>query len=223
MVLPRRFATSFTSPVLKSYLDNGIPVVLGLVKVGPTNLPVGLTDNHQVLAFGYREGSSAKEVFIYDPNYPAVVTPILTDSAPISVTRNHFSHVCSVLPLFFCAPGRSYTDTLYRLGISSPDPAGMVTLTITDSGERSITRNHYSQFCTFFPVFVCAPGDTYTERINPFHITESISYPRSPYSSEITEDTGERVRGFFVIEGLPYALPLVPPPHYIYPSLMLLN
>jgi hypothetical protein len=59
-------------PKLKRYLDRGSPRVIGLIRVGPTNNPGKVSDNHQVLAIGYRWNAFTNEIEIkvYDPNHP---------------------------------------------------------------------------------------------------------------------------------------------------------
>ena len=59
-------------PRIKSLLDRGFPVHLGIVRVGPSRDPSLLGKNHQVLAIGYREYSQPGQIdlIVYDPNHP---------------------------------------------------------------------------------------------------------------------------------------------------------
>jgi hypothetical protein len=56
-------------PHIKSDLDAGRLVPLGLIKVKSTN-PSDLCKNHQVLAYGYDLNGPDLTVWLYDPNYP---------------------------------------------------------------------------------------------------------------------------------------------------------
>jgi hypothetical protein len=56
-------------PHIKSDLDNGILVPLGLIKVKSSN-PSDLGKNHQVLAYGYDLDGTDLTIWLYDPNYP---------------------------------------------------------------------------------------------------------------------------------------------------------
>ncbi len=57
---------------VKDLIDRGMPVVIGLVREGPTSDPTRAANNHQVLAIGYRfnPGTGDVEVLVYDPNHP---------------------------------------------------------------------------------------------------------------------------------------------------------
>ena len=59
-------------PRIKSLLDRGFPVHLGIVRVGPSRDPSLLGKHHQVLAIGYREYSQPGQIdlIVYDPNHP---------------------------------------------------------------------------------------------------------------------------------------------------------
>jgi hypothetical protein len=65
---------------LRNYIDNGMPVPLGLIKA--TNLLEIGNENHQVVAFGYRfdRNSESMQVFTYDNNFPRQVA--ILDSDP---------------------------------------------------------------------------------------------------------------------------------------------
>jgi hypothetical protein len=55
-------------PHIKSDLDAGILVPLGLVKV-KSSKPPDLCKNHQVLAYGYDVDGTDVTIWLYDPNY----------------------------------------------------------------------------------------------------------------------------------------------------------
>jgi hypothetical protein len=65
------YMTTQEWPKLKTHLDRGEPRVIGLIRVGPTNNPADVSDNHQVVAIGYRLNKLTNEVEIkvYDPNH----------------------------------------------------------------------------------------------------------------------------------------------------------
>jgi hypothetical protein len=54
-------------PGARDDLDSGVPVPLGLVTMRTAD-PLGLAQNHQVLAYGYRREGAAVTVQVYDPN-----------------------------------------------------------------------------------------------------------------------------------------------------------
>jgi len=54
-------------PKVKGHIDRGMPVILCLIR---TNDLFKVTENHQVLAIGYREESEWIYIKIYDPNRP---------------------------------------------------------------------------------------------------------------------------------------------------------
>jgi len=56
-------------PHIKSDLDAGRLVPLGLIKVKSSN-PPDLCKNHQVLAYGYDLDDTDLTIWVYDPNYP---------------------------------------------------------------------------------------------------------------------------------------------------------
>jgi hypothetical protein len=56
-------------PRVRAEIDAGRLAMLGLVRQAGWN-PLTLTDNHQVLAFGYSIDGDAITVRIYDPNWP---------------------------------------------------------------------------------------------------------------------------------------------------------
>jgi hypothetical protein len=56
-------------PRIKSDLDAGRPVPLGLIKV-KSDEPEDLGKNHQVLAYGYDLDGTDLSIWLYDPNYP---------------------------------------------------------------------------------------------------------------------------------------------------------
>ena len=77
-------------PHIKSDLDAGRLVPLGLVKVKSTN-PSDLCKNHQVLAYGYDLNGPDLTVWLYDPNYPNndavnLTLSIASVQAPVPVT-----------------------------------------------------------------------------------------------------------------------------------------
>jgi hypothetical protein len=55
-------------PIIKSKLDGGLPVPLGLVRI-KSNEVLRLGENHQVLAYGYDLVGDELTLFIYDPNF----------------------------------------------------------------------------------------------------------------------------------------------------------
>jgi len=59
-------------PRIKSLLDRGFPVHLGIVRAGPSRDASLLGKHHQVLAIGYREYSQPGQIdlIVYDPNHP---------------------------------------------------------------------------------------------------------------------------------------------------------
>ncbi|MEN8123246.1 MAG: hemopexin repeat-containing protein [Bacteroidota bacterium] len=64
---------------LKKSIDRGNPKILCLIRVGPTNAPFEVADNHQVVAIGYKQNlyNNEVEVFVYDPNYNGKTSSIL--------------------------------------------------------------------------------------------------------------------------------------------------
>src|SRR5262245_34572286 len=70
---PRVEAVGTEWRAIRRVLDGGHPCPVGLVRVAGTN-PRGLTNNHQVLAFGYdaADDGSAFAIRIYDPNHPGL-------------------------------------------------------------------------------------------------------------------------------------------------------
>lgn len=56
-------------PQVRADLDAGTPVPLGIVTVASAR-PSDLSENHQVLAFGYTVSGSQVSVDVYDPNQP---------------------------------------------------------------------------------------------------------------------------------------------------------
>ncbi len=56
-------------PRIRDEIDAGRPSMVALVRQTGWN-PLGLTMNHQVLAYAYDEGPEAIVVRIYDPNWP---------------------------------------------------------------------------------------------------------------------------------------------------------
>jgi hypothetical protein len=56
-------------PKIKSDIDAGHPVPLGLIKI-KSSIPHDLCKNHQVLAYGYDLDGTNLTLHMYDPNYP---------------------------------------------------------------------------------------------------------------------------------------------------------
>lgn len=54
-------------PLLRGLLDGGIPASLTLLRVGGAGDP---SRNHQVVAIGYQEDGSSRQIHLYDPNHP---------------------------------------------------------------------------------------------------------------------------------------------------------
>jgi len=67
------FKTEQEIPALRRSIDAGIPIILGLIRVGQSNIPDEVFKNHQVLATGYRfnEGTGQMLIDVYDSNYPS--------------------------------------------------------------------------------------------------------------------------------------------------------
>jgi hypothetical protein len=65
-------------PKVRSRLENGQPVVLGLIRVHTGQSP---TDNHQVLAAGYDfdDQTNLMTIHLYDPNHPGEEPSLLFD------------------------------------------------------------------------------------------------------------------------------------------------
>ncbi|MBA2381930.1 MAG: hypothetical protein H0V73_07455 [Chloroflexi bacterium] len=56
-------------PKARAELDAGRLVPLGLIRISAVN-PFQLTNNHQVIAYGYAEDGAGVTLRIYDPNWP---------------------------------------------------------------------------------------------------------------------------------------------------------
>jgi hypothetical protein len=66
---PRVVALRAEWPRIRAGIDDGHPVVVGLIRAsGPS--PWKLTSNHQVLAFGYEQEATRVTIRVYDPNHP---------------------------------------------------------------------------------------------------------------------------------------------------------
>lgn len=76
-------------PLLKSYLDQGKPVVLGLIACSG-----GLADCHQVVACGYEINNGIISINIYDNNYPDDDTVAIQSTVDISANP-HWNEVNS--------------------------------------------------------------------------------------------------------------------------------
>src|SRR2546422_666780 len=63
---------------VRDAIDRGAPIILGLIREGPTSDPTRAGNNHQVLAVGYRynDGTQDMEVLVYDPNHPHMLPKI---------------------------------------------------------------------------------------------------------------------------------------------------
>lgn len=67
---------------LRSKIDTGEPVALGLVRAGPDDtLLTKIGDNHQVVAYGYELSGSVIRIYVYDNNYPDEEIELSTDIA----------------------------------------------------------------------------------------------------------------------------------------------
>ena len=64
--------TAAEIPGLKSSVDRGVPVVIGLI--GARSLPNVGRHNHQSVAFGYEVVGGGVDVLIYDPNTPGATS-----------------------------------------------------------------------------------------------------------------------------------------------------
>jgi hypothetical protein len=73
-----RLTARFEMPKVRSRLENGKPVVLGLIRVHSGQKP---TDNHQVLAVGYDfdDQTNLMTILLYDPNHPGEEPSMLVD------------------------------------------------------------------------------------------------------------------------------------------------
>jgi hypothetical protein len=56
-------------PRIRREIDEGRLAMLGLIREAGVN-PVGLTANHQVIAYGYAEDGRGVSLRLYDPNWP---------------------------------------------------------------------------------------------------------------------------------------------------------
>jgi len=66
---PRIDAIRLEWPRIRAELDAGHPAVVGLIRASGAS-PWRLTQNHQVLAFGYAESPRTISIRVYDPNHP---------------------------------------------------------------------------------------------------------------------------------------------------------
>ena len=66
---------------ITGFLDGDKMRILGLIRQSSWN-PFGLTENHQVLAYGYSDDGTTRKLRIYDPNHPNddTVTLEITDA-----------------------------------------------------------------------------------------------------------------------------------------------
>ena len=81
-VTRRRVTREEAVPALRRSIDEGVPQVLGLVRVVSWS-PLATSHNHQVLAYGYEEAGGDQpagllRVLIYDPNWPDDDDVVLT-------------------------------------------------------------------------------------------------------------------------------------------------
>jgi len=75
-------------PKIRSSIDRGVPVVLGLIGTSKFYTP---QKNHQVVCFGYEEMPSGQTTFlIYDPNEPVGESPKSLNSNPASIRNNKY-------------------------------------------------------------------------------------------------------------------------------------
>jgi 5-hydroxyisourate hydrolase-like protein (transthyretin family) len=72
---------------LKRAINYRAPIIMGLIRVGPTKDPNKASSNHQVLGIGYRynDGTKEVEIDVYDPNHPGHTGKI---SMNIGIPRN---------------------------------------------------------------------------------------------------------------------------------------
>jgi hypothetical protein len=71
-------------PWIRAEIDTGHPAVVGLIRASGGS-PWVLTQNHQVLAFGWEAGEGHVRLRVYDPNHPGrddVELRITIDAAP---------------------------------------------------------------------------------------------------------------------------------------------
>ncbi|MEI7742232.1 MAG: hypothetical protein WCK58_00625 [Chloroflexota bacterium] len=66
---PRVDAVAREWPRIRSAIDAGLPVVVGLIRTAGLS-PWALTHNHQVLAWRYEQTPSSIIIGVYDPNHP---------------------------------------------------------------------------------------------------------------------------------------------------------
>lgn len=78
-------------PQIKSDLDQGIPVALGLVTVASVR-PADLAHNHQVLAYGYQVDGAAVTIQVYDPNSGPSDEVTITFSTRALAEPTDFTH-----------------------------------------------------------------------------------------------------------------------------------
>ncbi len=65
----RRDAFAREWPHLRSVIDDGQLATIGVIRQASMN-PFGLTQNHQVLAWGYDDEPGRLTIHLYDPNWP---------------------------------------------------------------------------------------------------------------------------------------------------------
>ena len=72
------YSTKVEWPLIRNAIDQGAPVILGVIRTGPTNDPSEAGKNHQVLAIGYQYAATGGDiwVFAYDPNHPRAIATL---------------------------------------------------------------------------------------------------------------------------------------------------
>lgn len=77
-------------PKLRSQIDAGIPVAMGLIVAGPEDYALTkIGDNHQVIAYGYDVVGSTITIYIYDNNYPDQEKTLTTDLSDMGSYVTH--------------------------------------------------------------------------------------------------------------------------------------
>src|SRR5438034_2126463 len=96
-------------PAIRAGIDAGHLVPLGVVRARSIN-PLRLSQNHQVLAYGYRldEATSTLAIDVYDPNHPDDDSCVLSLSVADPTGPTAIAYVAGE------APVRGFFQTAYR-------------------------------------------------------------------------------------------------------------
>jgi hypothetical protein len=95
-----RLTTRLEVPKMRTRLEAGKPVVLGLIRVHTGQSP---TENHQVLATGYDfdETTNLVKIHLYDPNHPGEEPSLLLNNSQPSQGINISQSTREALRAFF--------------------------------------------------------------------------------------------------------------------------